>query len=208
MVKSRERIRTTSPSHGNATRCEPNKPRLIYNARWLNLMCRHMSFAMDSVRKVAQCSWEGAHQVTLDHKNGFHHVGLDPDSWQYFRLYWKGVYYVFTVLCFAWCTAPYIYHTLSSSLAQYLRARGIPALVWIDDSYLCNFRSTRGDTPAGQYASAEVATYLALTVSYHAGYLASIPRSVLTSTTRRVFLGLYATQYSSASNSRRTSLRS
>ena len=28
---------------------EPNKPRLIYDARWLNLMCRHVPFAMDSV---------------------------------------------------------------------------------------------------------------------------------------------------------------
>lgn len=61
---------------------EPDKPRLIYDARWLNLMCKHMPFAMDSVGKVAQCSWRGAHQVTLDHKSGFHHVGLDPESWQ------------------------------------------------------------------------------------------------------------------------------
>ena len=35
---------------------EPDKPRLIYDARWFNLMCKHVPFVMDSVGKVAQCS--------------------------------------------------------------------------------------------------------------------------------------------------------
>lgn len=32
---------------------EPTKPRLIWDARWLNLMCRHLPFTMDGVGKVA-----------------------------------------------------------------------------------------------------------------------------------------------------------
>ena len=35
---------------------EPKKPRLIWDARWLNLMCRHLPFTMDGVGKVAQCA--------------------------------------------------------------------------------------------------------------------------------------------------------
>ena len=169
---------------------EPSKPRLFWDDRYLNLMCTHMPFAMDSVGKVAQCSWFGAHQVTLDHKSGFHHVALDAESWQYFGLCWQGVYYVFTVLGFGWCSSPYIYHTLSSVVGQYLRARDTPVLVWIDDFYLSNFRSTKSGTPQAQFRAAQAATYLALSVFYKAGYFMSASKCVLTPTTRLVFLGV------------------
>ena len=39
---------------------EPNKPRLIWDARCLNSMCKHSPFQMDGVGKVAQCSWKEA----------------------------------------------------------------------------------------------------------------------------------------------------
>lgn len=77
---------------------EPSKPRLIWDGRWLNLMCKHSAFTMDGVGKVAQCAWPGAYQVTLDHKADFHHVPLNVDSWQYFGLRWEDVYYVWAVL--------------------------------------------------------------------------------------------------------------
>lgn len=32
---------------------EPKKPRLIWDARWLNLMCKRLPFTMDGVGKVA-----------------------------------------------------------------------------------------------------------------------------------------------------------
>ena len=38
---------------------EPEKPRLIWDARWLNLMCVHSPFTMDGMGKVAQCAWPG-----------------------------------------------------------------------------------------------------------------------------------------------------
>ena len=73
---------------------EPTKPRFICDARYLNIMCKHSEFKMDGVGKVARCSWQGAHQISMDHKSGFHNVPLHPDSWTYFGMYWKGVYYV------------------------------------------------------------------------------------------------------------------
>ena len=87
---------------------------------------------MDGVGKVAQGSWKGTQQVTLDHKSGFHNVPLAPESWEYFGLCWKGVYYVWTVLCFGWCASPYIYHSLSGAVAQHLRSQDIPTSAWLD----------------------------------------------------------------------------
>lgn len=169
---------------------EPKKPRLIWDARWLNLMCVHNAFSMDGVGKVAQCAWRGAYQVTLDHKAGYHHVPLRADSWQYFGFEWQGVFYVFTVLAFGWCSAPFIYASLSEAVARYLRARGIPTLTWIDDFYLTNFRSTRSMDADQQFQAAQTAAFVALEVFYQAGYFVSIKKSQIDPTTSLVFLGI------------------
>ena len=79
---------------------EPTKPRFICDARYLNLMCEHTEFKMDGVGKVAQCSWYRAHQISMDHKSGFHNMPPHPDSWTYSGMCWKGVYYVWAILCF------------------------------------------------------------------------------------------------------------
>lgn len=169
---------------------EPKKPRLIWDARWLNLMCAHRPFSMDGVGKVAQCAWPGAHQVTIDHKAGYHHVALDAGSWQYFGFEWEGELYVFTVLAFGWCSAPFIYASLSEAVARYLRARDIPVLTWIDDFYLTNFRSTRMLSYDEQFSAAQTTACIALEVFYRAGYFISLKKCELIPTTSLVFLGI------------------
>ena len=39
---------------------------------------------MDGVGKVSQVAREGKYLVNVDHKTGFHHLPLDPESWTYF----------------------------------------------------------------------------------------------------------------------------
>ena len=80
-------------------------------------ICKHSSFQMDGARKVAQGAWKGAQQVTLDHKSGFHNVPLATEFWEYFGLCWRGVFNVWTVLCFGWRAYPSIYHSLGDAVA-------------------------------------------------------------------------------------------
>ena len=169
---------------------EPKKPRLIWDARWLNLMYVHSPFTMDGVGKVAQCAWPGAHQVTIDHKSGYHHVALEPTSWQYSGFEWEDEFYVFTVLCFGWFSAPFIYASLSEAVARYLRSQDVPVLTWIDDFYVINFRSTRLLEPNQQFVAAQAAASLVLDVLYQAGHFISISKCELTPSTRLVFLGI------------------
>lgn len=118
---------------------EPDKPRLIWDAPWLNLMCTHMPFTMDFIGKVAQWPWPRAHQVTLNHKSGFHYVGLNAESWTLFALCWQGVYYLFTVRVSDGVRRrifPIL--RLRSAAGQCLRALDIPLLVWLDDSCWSN----------------------------------------------------------------------
>ena len=162
---------------------EPIKPRFICDARYLDLMCEHSEFKMDGVGKVEQCSWQGAHQFSVDHKSGFHNVLLHPDSWRtYFGIYWKGVYYVWTVPRFGWCESPYIYHTLSSAVAQYLCHLDVPITTWLDDSWMSNFQATKTQSPAQQREAARKIASLASTfftsaiISYRSPSACSSPR--------------------------------
>lgn len=169
---------------------EPDNSRLFWDGTWLNLMCRRMPFRLDGVGEVAKCSWRGAHQITMGHASGLHHVPLHPDSWKYFGFRWKGKYYVWTVVCFGWCSSPYVYHTLSDAVAQYLQSRDVPMLACIDDFWMAGFRSARDLAPEKQAKAARTAAYLALSIFYHCGYFMSMAKCQLEPTTRIVFLGV------------------
>ena len=97
---------------------------------------------------------------------------------------------MFTVLCFGWCSAPFIYASLSEAVARYLRSRDVPVLTWIDDFYVTNFRSTRLLELNQQFVATQTAASLVLDVLYQAGYFISISKCELTPSTRLVLLGI------------------
>ena len=152
-IKAQPRLRIYLPLG-----VEPNKPRLIWDARYLNSMCKHSPFQIDGVGNVAQCSWKGAQQVTLDHMSRFHNISLAPETWEYFGLCWRGVYHVWTVLCFGWCASLCIYHS------HYLRSQDIPTSAWLDDFWMSNSWATRDLSPTGQNKAAREAVAHALTI--------------------------------------------
>ena len=112
---------------------EPNKPRAIWDGRYVNEFCRDIPFHMDNASKVAEVAWPNAYFFKLDHKNGYLHIPLHRQSWNFFGIRWNNVYYVITVLPFGWKTSPLIYHTVTEALAMYVRSLGIPILCWIYD---------------------------------------------------------------------------
>ena len=75
-------------------------------------------------------------------------------------------------------------------MAEYLRAQGLPVLVWLDDFYITTAHFSRALGPEEQYASARQTTSLALCVFYRAGYFMSVSKCVFEPTTRLVFLGV------------------
>ena len=94
------------------------------------------------------------------------------------------------VLCLGWCASPYIYHSLSAAVAQYLRSQDIPTSAWLDDFWMTNSRATRGLSPTGQKNVAREAVALALTIFYRCGYFMALTKCSLEPTTDLVFLGI------------------
>ena len=50
---------------------EPNKPRAIWDGRYVNEYCGDSPFSMDNTAKVAELAWPNAYFFKLDHKNGY-----------------------------------------------------------------------------------------------------------------------------------------
>jgi hypothetical protein len=169
---------------------EPNKPRVLWDGRFVNEFCRDIPFSMDNATRIAEVSWENAYFFKLDHKNGYQHVPLHRESWKFFGIFWKGKYYVFTVLPFGWKSSPLIYHTLTEAVAMYLRSLGIPMLVWIDDMCGMTQLQMQQGTDEQQFQSAMKAMVVTTRVLFLAGYFLGIKKCFLIPEQVMTYLGI------------------
>ena len=116
---------------------EPNKPRKIYDQRlgnhWFIPPPTHYDNLYDLARAIPP-GLPDQQLLTWDHKSGYFHVRVHPDSETYFGFEFEGFYYVFTVLPFGWNCSPYIYQTVSKAVGSWLGSLGIPNSDYLDDS--------------------------------------------------------------------------
>ena len=152
---------------------EPAKPQLVIDARPLDETCRHVTFSMDTVAKVAVVAEKGVYMGSLDDRSGFHNLGLQPESWPLFGVSYNGIDLVFTTVPFGWNASPACYHALTKAKAAHLRSRGIPVLAYIDDAWYGNFVSTFGRTDKEQWLSAAEALHVGIIGSFFCGYFLS-----------------------------------
>ena len=118
---------------GVAAHPTTGKLRLILDARALNLFTPSDDMKYETLRMFQQGIGTEDVLFSIDHKSGYHHVGLQRSSWKYFGFQWERALYVFTVLPFGWAPACFIYNTLSSVVAAYFRTFGIHCIFYLDD---------------------------------------------------------------------------
>jgi hypothetical protein len=150
---------------------EPKKPRLIYDARYINLWQRAPPFAFDSLSDLARAASADSLLSVWDHKSGYFHIRLHPDSRQYFGFEFEGHYYVYTVLPFGWNVSPFVYQTVSRAVSFYLRRMGIPDFIYLDDSATVSRPTV---AMSHSFIKAMLLTYLGYYV--HLGKTALVPK--------------------------------
>ena len=175
---------------------EPTKPRALWDGRLVNEFCKDVPFSMDNVERVAEVAWQNAYFFKLDHKNGYQHVPLHRDSWKFFGVFWKGKCYVFTVLPFGWKSSPVVYHTLTEAVAMYLRSKGIPMIVWIDDMLGMTQLTFKKDMDEEQFQSAMRSMVVTTWVLFLAGYFLSTPKCYLIPEQVMTYLGIDCNSHS------------
>ena len=92
--------------------CVPKKNkmfRLIVDLRRLNSVSETPKFQYESISMV--CDQVRPHDtlVTLDIKNGFHHIAVHSDHRKFLGIHWKGQWYQWTVLPFGFNGSPYFF---------------------------------------------------------------------------------------------------
>ena len=110
---------------GVAVNPSSGKLRMILDARALNLFTPSDKIKYETLSMFREGISATDNLFSIDHKSGYHHVGLKASSWKYFGFQWGRRMYVFTVMPFGWAPACLIYDTLSSVVASYYRGFGI-----------------------------------------------------------------------------------
>ena len=170
---------------------EPSKPRLIYDARYINCFLSLPSVDMSGAGKIPSCCWKDMYLITLDHKSGYFHVPLHPSSWTYFGVSWQNEVYCYTTLTFGWSPSAYIYCTLTGACSQCVRRiTASPVLDWVDD--VCSGTSAlhKDCAPVIQFESANRTAFVLSMVLFFAGYFVNLPKSCLFPTRVVQFLGV------------------
>ena len=163
---------------------------LIYDARPLNKFFKRLLFSMDTVWRVGSVAPPGCYMTSLDDSSAFHHVHIHPWSWPLLGFPYKGVDYVWCVLPFGLGISPWGYLTFSEAKASFLLARGIPALAYLDESFLANYLRTHGLAPPEQWLAACEATQLSMLVSLFCGQFLSPKKCDLRPTQIQRYLGM------------------
>ena len=169
---------------------EPKKPRGLWDGRYVNEFCRDIPFSMDSAAKVAEVAWVNSYLFKLDHKNGYFHVPIHEKSRKYFGVFWKGMYYVLTVLPFGWKSSPLIYHSITEAVNMYIRSLGIPSLGWIDDMLGMTEQLYRDSSDDMQFKSAMRAMVVTTIILFKAGYFMGVPKCCLIPEQYITYLGI------------------
>ena len=169
---------------------EPKKPRGLWDGRYVNEFCRDIPFTMDSAAKVAEVAWVNSYLFKLDHKNGYFHVPIKQSSRKYFGVFWRGVYYVLTVLPFGWKSSPLVYHSITEAVNMYIRSLGIPSLGWIDDMLGMTEQLHKNSSDDVQFASAMRAMVVTTIILFKAGYFMGVPKCCLIPEQYMTYLGI------------------
>ena len=170
---------------------EPTKPRLIYDARYINCFLSLPSVEMFGIGKIPSTCWKGMYLVTLDHKSGYYHVPIHPDCWKYFGVSWKGELLCYVTLTFGWSPSAFIYCTLTGACSAFTRKITIaPVLDWVDDVLTGTSALHKNLSHTIQFQSANRTSFILAMVLYFAGYYINLPKSNLFPLRVVQFLGI------------------
>lgn len=166
---------------------EPNKPRLCYDARYLNLWMQGKPFSLDKLCDLPRYMSKASYQTVLDDKSGYDHLLLTEDSRTFFGIQWGGWYFSYNTLPFGWKCSPFVYHSTGLAATNYFRSLGIPCSLYIDDR-----RNGQLEVPLNQgaysvlptddrrrFAAAQSAIFLVTYYLVALGYFLALKKSIL-----------------------------
>ena len=113
------------------------KLRLILDLREVNKYVFKEKIKFDDWRTMEQYLAQDGFAFTFDITQGYHHVDVHPDFYEYLGFHWhfegEVRYFVFVVLPFGLTSAPFVFTKIVRCLVKFWRGQGIKICVYIDD---------------------------------------------------------------------------
>ena len=151
--------------------------RTILNLKNLNESITCVHFKMESLKHVKQLIKPGVWMGSIDLRDAYYSVRVNPPFQRYFTCYWKGCCYEFLRMPYGYAQAPLLFTKLLKQPFGFLRKHGYASVIYIDDFYL------QGDTHCLENIHATHNLLVSLGFSINQG------KSVLQPAQRIVFLG-------------------
>jgi len=155
-------------------------------------------FSLDKLVDVTRYVYKDSYMTKCDDKSGYDHVLLRESSQTYVGLQWGRWWFVCTTLPFGWkLESPFIYYTIGLAASGYLRSRGVPCSLYIDDRLNGEVFTSSGSWSAPpsapwdafRFLPTQAAIFVVLSLLVRLGYTIGIAKSVLQPVRSFEFLG-------------------
>ena len=110
--------------------------RVILNLKRFNEHVEKEHFKMQSLFSAIELMTEGCYMASIDWKDAYYSVPIDPNVRKYLRFYWKGVKYQFNALPNGLTSGPKDFTKITKVFYSSLREQGFLNASYIDDSFL------------------------------------------------------------------------
>lgn len=107
--------------------------RFILNLKKLNEYIVPPHFKLDNYKSVKDLISKNVYMATLDLKDAYYMVPIDPDHKKYIRFQFQDKLYEFNCLPMGLATAPYMFTKLLKPIFRFFRQQGILCLIYLDD---------------------------------------------------------------------------
>lgn len=113
---------------------KPNgEKRFILNLKNLNKYIIAPHFKMEDHRTASRLISKGCFMASIDLKDAYHLVSIDPNNRKFLRFSFQGQLYEFLCLPFGLASAPFAFTKLLKPLISLLRSNGVLCVAYIDD---------------------------------------------------------------------------
>ena len=130
---------TTTPHCVSPLKCVPKKNgkiRLCINLFELNRHSDPPKFQYESIEAVAQSIVHNDTLFTVDLKDGFYHVKINPAHRKYFGFHFNNQFYQWCVCPFGWNGSPYYFYKVMREVLKFIRDNNIRSVLYVDDLLL------------------------------------------------------------------------
>lgn len=162
------------------TRKRDGTVRVILNLKKLNDFVKHVHFKMSSIKEVLSLLQENCFFMTIDLKDAYFSVRIQPEDRKWLRFMWNNQSFQFTCLPQGLTSAPRIFTKLLKPILSHLRKLGILIVCYIDDCILM----------ASSAQELEDNAMYALQMFDSVGLTVNVKKSVLFPTQEVEFLGI------------------